>query len=102
MKGIKMRAIKIDPHTKTIVEIELTSLDELVSIIGNDRLQFIPLERGINLLSGLDDETKPSFGFYGVDDIVVYGIAVVVGGSRKRIRRLHEGIASFEALVEWK
>ena len=97
-----MRAIKIDPYTKTITEIDVTSSDELVTIIGSDRLVLTPLDRGINLLSGEDDETKPSFEFYGLPDLKLYGVAVVVGGSRKRLRPLHEGLRSFELTVEWR
>ena len=97
-----MRAIKIDPHSKTIKEIDISDQSELVSIIGCDRLVLTPLDRGINLLSGEDDETKPSFGFYGLPDLKLYGIAVVIGGSKKRLRPLHEGLRSFELLVEWK
>ena len=61
-----------------------------------------PLDRGINLLSGEDDKIKPCFGFYGVPDLELYGVAIVVGGSRKRLRPLHEGLRSFELTVEWR
>ena len=101
-----MRAIKIDPHSKTITEIELKvnpnrSLSELRSIIECDQLVLTPLDRGINLLSGVDDEMKPSFGFSCLDDLVIYGTAVVLGGTPHRVSRLHEGLASFEMLVVW-
>lgn len=97
-----MRAVKIDPHSKTITEINVTSSDELVSIIRRDQLVLTLLERGINLLSGEDDKTKPSFGFYDLPDLKLYGIAVVIGGSKKRLRPLHEGLRSFEMTVEWR
>lgn len=102
-----MRAIKIDPYSKTITEIELKvnpnrSLSELRSIIGCEQFQLIPLDRGINLLSGVDDETKPSFGFYLFDEPVIHGPAVVLGGTPHRVSRLHEGIGSFEAMVVWR
>ena len=101
-----MCAIKIDPSNRTIEEIELAvdpnrSLTELRSFIGCDQLVLTPLDRGINLLSGEDDKTKPSFGFYGLSDLELYGVAVVVGGSKKRLRPLHEGMRSFELTVEW-
>ena len=32
----------------------------------------------------------------------LYGVGVVVGGSRKRLRPLHEGLKSFEMTVEWR
>lgn len=101
-----MRAIKIDPYSKTITGIELKvnpnrSLSELRSIIGCEQFQLIPLDRGINLLSGEDDETKPSFGFYGLPGLKLYDVAVVIGGSRKRLRPLRERLRSFELTVEW-
>ena len=97
-----MRAIKINPYSKTISEIDISGQSELVSIIRCDRLVLTQLDRGINLLSGEDDETKPSFGFYGLPDLELYGVAIVVGGSRNRLRPLHEGLRSFELTVEWR
>ena len=44
-----MRAIKIDPYSKIITEIDISDQSELVTIIGSDQLQFVPLECGINL-----------------------------------------------------
>jgi len=101
-----MHAIKIDPYSKTISEIELKvnpnrSLSELQSIIGCDQLVLTPLDRGINLLSGEDDEAKPSFGFSPLDEPVIYGPAVVLGGTPNRVSRLHEGLDTFEMLVVW-
>lgn len=76
--GGNMRAIKIDPYSKTITEIDISGQSEFVTIIGGDRLVLTPLDRGINLLSGEDDETKPGFGFYGLPGLKLYGVAVVV------------------------
>ena len=102
-----MRAIRIDPFSKTITEIELKvnpnrSLSELRSIIGCERFQFISLDRSINLLSGEDDETKQTFGFYLFDEPVIYGTAVVLGGTPRRVSRLHERIDSFLTMVVWR
>ena len=87
-----MRAIKIDPASKTIEEIELAvdpnrSLSELRSIIGAEELELIPLDKGINLLADFHGEQKPSFGFCGLDEPVVHGVAVVLGGSPRSLRR---------------
>ena len=89
-----MCAIKIDPSNRTIEEIQLAvdpnrSLGELRSIIGAEELELIPLDKGFNLLAGLHGEQKPSFGFCGLDAPVVYSVAVVLGGSPRRLRALH-------------
>ncbi len=102
-----MRAIKIDPASKTIEEIELAvdpnrSLSELRSIIGAEELELIPLDKGINLLADLHGEQKPCFGFCGLDASVVHGVAVVLGGSPRRLRALRENKASFDMIVDWR
>ena len=102
-----MRAIKIDPSNRSTEEIDLAvdpnrNLSELRSIIGCDQLVLTPLDRGVNLLSGEDDETKPNFGFCGLDAPVVHGVAVVLGGSSHRLRALRENKASFDMIVDWR
>ena len=102
-----MRAIKIDPSNRTIEEIQLAvdpnrSPGELRSIIGTDDLELIPLDKGFNLLAGLHDEQKPSFGFCGLDEPVVHGVAVVLGGSSHRLKALRENKASFDMIVDWR
>ena len=101
-----MRAIKIDPAKRTIEEIELSidpnrSLRELRTHIGTNCLQLIPLDRGICLLAAEVNEQDAGFGFVG-SDLVVRGVAVVLGGSWKRLRALVEGLSSFELAVEWR
>lgn len=102
-----MRAIKIDPSNKTIAEIQLAidpnrSLSELRSIIGAEELELIPLDKGINLLADLHEEQKPSFGFCGLDEPVIHGVAVVLGGNPHRLKTLHENKASFDMIVDWR
>ena len=102
-----MRAIKIDPTNRTIEEIELAvdpnrSLGELRSIIGAEELELIPLDKGFNLLSDLHGEQKPSFGFCDLDEPVIHGVAVVLGGSPRRLKMLHENKASFEMIIGWR
>ena len=101
-----MRAIKIDPAKRTIEEIELSidpnrSLRELRTHIGTNCLQLISLDRGICLLAAEVNEQDAGFGFVG-SDLVVRGVAVVLGGSGKRLRALNEGLRSFELAVEWR
>ena len=102
-----MRAIKIDPSNRTIEEIQLAidpnrSLTELQSIIGAEELELIPLDKGFNLLADLHGEQKPSFGFCDLDEPVVHGVAVVLGGTPRRLRMLHENKASFDMIVGWR
>ncbi len=101
-----MRAIKIDPSNRTIEEIELAvdpnqSLTELRSIIGAEELELIPLDKGFNLLADLHGEQKPSFGFCDLEEPVIHGMAVVLGGSPHRLKMLHENKASFEMIIGW-
>jgi hypothetical protein len=102
-----MRAIKIDPSSRTIEEIKLAvdpnrSLGEIQSIIGAEELELIPLDKGFNLLADLHGKQKPSFGFCELDEPVVHGVAVVLGGSPRRLRTLHENKASFDMIVDWR
>ena len=102
-----MRAIKIDPVNRTIEEIELAvdpnrSLGELRSIIGTDDLELIPLDKGFNLLADLHGEQKPCFGFCDLDEPVIHGVSVVLGGTPRRLRTLHENKVSFDMIVDWR
>ena len=102
-----MRAIKIDPSNRTIEEIELAvdpnrSITELRSIIGAEELELIPLDKGFNLLADLHGEEKPSFRFCELDEPVIYGVAVILGGSPRHLRMLHENKASFDMIVGWR
>ena len=102
-----MRAIKIDPANRTIEEIELAvdpnrSLGELRSLIGAENLVLIPLDKSFNLLADLHGEQKPTFGFYGLNEPVIHGVAIVLGGSPRRLRMLHENKASFDMIVDWR
>ena len=102
-----MRAIKIDPANRTIEEIELAvdpnrSLSELRSIIGAEELELITLDKGFNLLVDLHGEQKPSFGFCDLEEPMIHGVAVVLGGNSRRLRTLHEDKASFDMIVDWR
>lgn len=104
-----MRAIKIDPATRRISEIELIRnpnrmLDEICLLIGCSRLGLIQLDRGIMLAVDADGRQKPmrgAFTFIGNHDLVIYGTGIVLGGEGRRLRALHEGKASFDMITEW-
>ena len=103
-----MRAIKIDPVAKTITEIELKrpnqSLKEFYDLIGCDLVQLVELDRGITMVCDEEAKLKPitgAFTFYGNEDLVIAGTAIVLGGNANRFGTLHEGKASFDMLVQW-
>lgn len=103
-----MRAIKIDPAAKTITEIELKrpnqSLQEFYDLIGCDLVQLIELDRGITMVCDENGKLKPitgAFTFYGNEELVIAGTAVITGGNANRFGKLHEGKASFDMLVQW-
>ena len=59
-------------------------------------------DKGFNLLADLHGEQKSSFGFCDLDEPVIHGVAVVLGGSPRRLRTLHENKASFDMIVDWR
>lgn len=104
-----MRAIKIDPATRRISEIELIRnpnrmLDEICLLIGCSRLELIQLDRGIVLAADADGRQKPmrgAFTFIGNHDLVIHGKGIVLGGEGRCLRTLREGKASFDMITEW-
>ena len=103
-----MRGIKINPTDRTIEEVDVpnpnNSLQGLYDIIGCDLVQLIELDRGIILVCDEEGKLKPitgAFTFFGNEELVVAGIALVLGGDANRFGKLHENIASFEQIVEW-
>lgn len=103
-----MRGIKINPTDRTIEEVDVpnpnNSLQGLYDIIGCDLVQLIELDRGIILVCDEEGKLKPitgAFTFFGNEDLVIAGTAVILGGNANRFGKLHEGIASFEKIVEW-
>ena len=103
-----MRAIKINPTDRTIEEVDVpnpnNSLQEFYDLIGCDLVQLIELDRGIILVCDEEAKLKPitgAFTFYGNEELVIAGTAVITGGNANRFGKLHEGKASFDMLVQW-
>ncbi|MDD3228937.1 MAG: DUF3846 domain-containing protein [Oscillospiraceae bacterium] len=103
-----MRGIKINPTDRTIEEVDVpnpnNSLQGLYDIIGCDRVQLVELDRGIILCRDEEGKLKPvtgAFTFFGNEELVIAGNAVILGGDANRFGKLHENIASFEQIVEW-
>ena len=103
-----MRAIKIDPAAKAITEIDVKnpnrSLQEFYDIIGCDLVQLIELDRGIIMVC--DEEAKlkritGAFTFFGNEQLVIAGTAVILGGDANRFKALGENKTSFDMIVQW-
>jgi len=103
-----MRGIKINPADRTITEVDVPnpnkSLQGLYDLIGCDLVQLVELDRGIILCCDEEGKLKPvtgAFTFFGNEELVIAGNAVILGGDASRFGKLHENIASFEKIVEW-
>lgn len=103
-----MRAIKIDPVSRTVTEINLTqnpneTLQELYDIIGCDLVQLVQLDRGIVMVvvdEGKCKNMKGGFTFIGLGTVIA-GTGIILGGSAHKFKSLQENLASFEMLTEW-
>ena len=103
-----MRAVKIDPVSRTVTEIDLKknpnlTFDELYEIIGCDLVELVELDRGIIMV--VDEEGKCKavqgvFTFIGWKTVIV-GTAIILGGSGDRFKALPENLASFQMMTEW-
>ena len=103
-----MRAVKIDPTSRTVTEIDLKknpnrTLDELYEIIGCDLVELIQLDRGIIMV--VDEEGKcktvrGAFTFIGWGTVIA-GTAVILGGDSNKLKALPENLASFQMMTEW-
>ena len=103
-----MRAVKIDPVSRTVTEIDLKknpnrTLDELYSIIGCDLIELVELDRGIIMV--VDEEGKcktvqGAFTFIG-SGMIIAGTAIILGGNGNRFKTLPENLASFQMMTEW-
>ena len=103
-----MRAIKIDPVSRTVTEIELKknpnrTLEELYEIIGCDLIELVELDRGIIMV--VDEEGKckavqGAFTFIGWGTVIA-GTAIILGGASDKFKALPENLASFQMMTEW-
>ena len=103
-----MRAVKIDPVSRTVTEIDLkknpnSTLEELYSIIGCDLVELVQIDRGIIMVvdeEGKCKDVRGAFTFIGWGTVIA-GTAIILGGSGDRFKALPENIASFEMMTEW-
>ena len=103
-----MRAVKIDPVSRTVTEINLTknpnrTLEELCEIIGCDLVELIQIDTDMVMV--VDEEGKckdiqGAFTFIGWGTVIA-GTAIILGGSGDRFKALPENLASFKMMTEW-
>ena len=103
-----MRAVKIDPASRTVTEIDLKKnpnriLDELYEIIGCGLVELVELDRGIIMV--VDEEGKckavqGAFTFIGWGTVIA-GTAIILGGDSNKLKALPEKLASFQMITEW-
>ena len=103
-----MRAVKIDPVSRTVTEINLKknpnrTLEELYEIIGCDLVELVELDRGIIMV--VDEEGKckavqGAFTFIG-SGMIIAGSAIILGGNSDKFKALPENLASFQMITEW-
>ncbi len=103
-----MRAVKIDPVSRTITEINLTknpnnTLQELYGIIGCDFVELVQIDRNMVLIcdeEGKCKDVKGAFSFIGWGTVIA-GTAIILGGNGNRFKALPENLASFQMMTEW-
>ena len=103
-----MRAVKIDPVSRTVTEINLkknpnNTLQELYEIIGCDLVELVQIDRDMVMV--VDEEGKCKdvqgvFTFIGWGTVFA-GTAIILGGSGERFKTLPENLASFQMMTEW-
>ncbi len=103
-----MRAVKIDPVSRTVTEINLkknpnNTLQELYEIIGSDLVELVQIDRDMVMV--VDEEGKcksvhGAFTFIG-SGMIIAGTAIILGGNSDKLKALPENLASFQMITEW-
>ena len=103
-----MRAVKIDPVSQTVTEINLKknpnrTFEELYSIIGCDLVELVQIDADMVMVCDEEGKCKTvqgAFTFIG-SGIVIAGTAIILGGNGNRFKALPENLASFQMMTEW-
>ena len=103
-----MRAVKINPVSRTVTEIDLkknpnNTLQELYEIIGCDLVELIQIDADMVMVvdeEGKCKDVQGAFTFIGWGTVIA-GTAIILGGSGDRFKALPENLASFEMMTEW-
>ena len=102
-----MRAVKIDPVSRTVTEINLKKnpnsiLQKLYEIIGCDLVELVQIDRDMVLICDEEGKCKNVQGFTFIGwETVIAGTAIILGGSGDRFKALPENLASFQMMTEW-
>ena len=102
-----MRAVKIDPISRTVTEIDLkknpnSTQQELYEIIGCDLVQLVQIDRDMVLICDEEGKCKNVQGFTFIGSgIIIAGTAIILGGSGDSFKALPENLASFQMMTEW-
>ena len=111
-----MRAVKIDPVSRTVTEINLKknpnrTFDELYSIIRCDLVELVQIDADMVMVcdesvfaqgyaptrEGKCKEVQGAFTFIG-SGMVIAGTAVILGGDSNKLKALPENLASFKTI----
>ena len=103
-----MRAVKIDPVSRTVTEINLkknpnSTLQELYEITGCDLVELVQIDRDMVMVvdeEGKCKDVQGAFTFIGWG-MSIAGTAIILGGSGERFKALPENLASFQMMTEW-
>ena len=103
-----MRAVKIDPVSRTVTEIDLKknpnrTLEELYEIIGCALVELVQIDRDMVMMvdeEGKCKDVRGAFTFIGWGTVIA-GTAIILGGSGERFKALPENLASFQMMTEW-
>ena len=103
-----MRAVKIDPVSRTVTEINLAknpnrTLDELYSIIGCELVELVQIDADMVMVCDEEGKCKTvqgAFTFIG-SGMVIAGTAIILGGNSNKFKALPENLASFQMMTEW-
>ena len=103
-----MRAVKIDPVSQTITEINLAknpnrTLEELYEIIGCELVELVQIDADMVMVCDEEGKCKTvqgAFTFIG-SGMVIAGTAIILGGNGNKFKALPENLASFQMMTEW-
>ena len=103
-----MRAIKIDPVSRTVTEVDLKknpnrTFEELYEIIGCDLVELVQIDADMVMVCDEEGKCKTvrgAFTFIG-SGMVIAGTAIILGGNSNKFKALPENLASFQMMTEW-
>ena len=103
-----MRAVKIDPVSRTVMEVDLKknpnrTLDELYEIIGFALVELVQIDADMVMVcdeEGRRKDVRGAFTFIG-SGIIIAGTAIILGGNGNRFKALPENLVSFRMMTEW-